>query len=605
MKTRSIIKKALSYLLVAAMIITAVPAMKTDAAAAKEPSFKVSVADGAMVKGNTKKITVSPKTKIKSYKSSNKKVLKVNKKGKITAVKKGTATITVTAKNGEKAKITIKVFGKKDDMVVNRKIKGKKALWHIKKGKVVKRAGFATDGISWFYINKKGKVDTKKTAVITGVLDGREADWYVKKGKAQLDYSGMAYVNGYTYLIEEGRAVKKHVGKLDAFFGDEVGFKEGETKVIGDEKVKLTLTTIWPTKNASTIFSINGVESEVMLLVEENGYYASFNKYIKDYKLEFTKVEGGKYYVRITERNGEIKKPMAISGKASDRYTTTDYEYIESDNLIIFMDKGVSFDGNVLVKFENYMKRVEKNTGFNRVIKNDLAYYGFQSEMNYIYGNEVFDGVDSDFNKVHVYIRENIHPCCNAHQDYYSYIEMDPDSLQVNSERFNSDFIHEYTHYNHLTNGPSFNPITNEGFAAYIEMKVAREILSDMSEEDFFNEYYYQYLIEEGELTEDGAEQRFIDSYPDGPEHTKIYNYGCIFMEYLFSTYGEKAFSNLFKEGQTMVEKQLEETGWSDLSGENTSKLLKKTYSENIFKDFVKWIDDNPKFTKIKQNYDY
>ena len=49
-----------------------------------------------------------------------------------------------------------------------------------------------------------------------------------------------------------------------------------------------------------------------------------------------------------------------------------------------------------------------------------------------------------------------------------------------------------------------------------------------------------------------------------------------------------------------MVEKQQEETGWSDLSGENTSKLLKKTYSENIFKDFVKWIDDNPKFTKIK-----
>ena len=80
-----------------------------------------------------------------------------------------------------------------------------------------KKAGFATDGISWFYVNKKGKVDKKKTTVISGKVNGEEAEWYVKNGKVQLDCNEMVYVDGYTHLIEGGKSVKKHVGKLDAF----------------------------------------------------------------------------------------------------------------------------------------------------------------------------------------------------------------------------------------------------------------------------------------------------------------------------------------------------------------------------------------------------
>ena len=57
--------------------------------------------------GNTK--TVKPTT-IKSVKSSNKKVATVAKSGKITAKKKGTATITITGKNKKKYtyKVTVK-----------------------------------------------------------------------------------------------------------------------------------------------------------------------------------------------------------------------------------------------------------------------------------------------------------------------------------------------------------------------------------------------------------------------------------------------------------------------------------------------------------------
>ena len=44
-----------------------------------------------------------------SWKSSDKKVATVSKKGVITAVGKGTCTITVTTENGKSAQVTVKV----------------------------------------------------------------------------------------------------------------------------------------------------------------------------------------------------------------------------------------------------------------------------------------------------------------------------------------------------------------------------------------------------------------------------------------------------------------------------------------------------------------
>ena len=64
--------------------------------------------------GNTAAIriksTYPAKDEVKSYKSSNTKVATVNKNGKVTGVKKGKATITVTMKSGAKAtfKVTVK-----------------------------------------------------------------------------------------------------------------------------------------------------------------------------------------------------------------------------------------------------------------------------------------------------------------------------------------------------------------------------------------------------------------------------------------------------------------------------------------------------------------
>ena len=590
--------RVLAILLALFMIISGISAAGTDTFAKDKSqdtsSFTVSIPDGAMVKGDTKTITVSPKkVKVKSYKSSNKKVLKVTSKGKLKALKKGSAKITVTAKNGAKSTIVVKVFDKKSDMVVDRKINGKKGLWHIKSGKVVKKTGFATDGISWFYV-KKGKV-SKTTGIIKGSVNGETAKWYVKKGKVQLSCTDYIYFKGYTYKVKDGRAGDRAKGKLDAFFGDEVEIKKGKTKVIGDEKISFRLDDIYSTGNYGGTFIEDGKEIAVSLMIDKCPFYVQCSKFIKDYDIEFINRKSDSVFIKIIKHTKEVKKPMEISGKASDHYTTTDYEYIESDNIIMFIPKGYTFDGNVLVKFEEYMKSVEKNMGLKRKW-HDVSYEGFEYMQDYVYGTNVFEGVDPDIKKVHIYICDK-HPSCMADRETYPCIYMDQHALDVNAEYLETTFIHEYTHFVHLTNGPSFNPIMNEGYAAYIEMMTAKEYVK-LSDEQFNDDYYFIYFLKRGELTEANAEKIFIEGYPDGPNHSDQYNYGCIFMEYLHQTYGKNAFLKLFDEGDVLLKKQIEETGMCDLSGESTAKLLKKTYSDNIFKDFIKWVDSHPEYTR-------
>ena len=120
----------IAVLLIFCITLSSFSTIDSQAESKNNGTIKICVPAGAMIKGDSKKLSIQPKgTKIKSYSSSNKKVISVTKKGKITALKSGTSTITVKTTNGKKATIKIKVFKPNSDMIVNRKIKGKKALW--------------------------------------------------------------------------------------------------------------------------------------------------------------------------------------------------------------------------------------------------------------------------------------------------------------------------------------------------------------------------------------------------------------------------------------------------------------------------------------------
>lgn len=119
--------------------------------------------------------------RIKSAKSSNKKVVKVTvKKGKLTikGLKKGKAIITVTSKNGAKAKVKVTVQKKPVALKKLTRVTTKKQT--VKKGekitlKVVKSPVTAAGAAKWTTSNKKVATVSKK-----GVVKG------IKKGKATI-----------------------------------------------------------------------------------------------------------------------------------------------------------------------------------------------------------------------------------------------------------------------------------------------------------------------------------------------------------------------------------------------------------------------------------
>ena len=93
MKDHLIIRKILSFFMAITLIIGCFPGSTLDAQAARKPSLsakKITIA-----KGMSYKLKVKNKRSSVKWSSSNKKVAKVSKTGKVTGVKNGKATINL------------------------------------------------------------------------------------------------------------------------------------------------------------------------------------------------------------------------------------------------------------------------------------------------------------------------------------------------------------------------------------------------------------------------------------------------------------------------------------------------------------------------------
>ena len=110
------------------------------------------------------KVEMAEGDSIVSWKSSNKKVVTVNKKGKLKAKKKGKATITVTLASGKTASFVVKVQKGK---VTTKKVTGVKKKITLKKGKKYKLTPVlnpitSQDKITYTSSNKKVATVDKK-----------------------------------------------------------------------------------------------------------------------------------------------------------------------------------------------------------------------------------------------------------------------------------------------------------------------------------------------------------------------------------------------------------------------------------------------------------
>lgn len=157
-------------------------AIKTEPIAKLEPTIELNTASIRLqVKQSTKCVKVSGLAagdEVVSWKSSNKKIVKVNKNGKITAQNKtGNAKITVTLASGKEAVIKVKVQKPK---VATKKISGLPKSMTLKAGEKEKldpviRPLTSQDKVTYASSNKKVAAVTKK-----GVLSAKKA------GKARI-----------------------------------------------------------------------------------------------------------------------------------------------------------------------------------------------------------------------------------------------------------------------------------------------------------------------------------------------------------------------------------------------------------------------------------
>ena len=290
-KVKNTRKRLLTLVLALAMVLTSVSVPSATAEAAKKVKVKkIQVTSPkkktvTLVKGKTLqiKVKVTPKNasnKKVSYKSSKKKIASVSSKGKVKGVKKGTAKITITAKDGSKKKATLTV--KVVNPVKVKKVALNKKTATVYVGKKVTLKATVTPknatnkAVSWKTSSSKiAKVSSK--GVVTGVKAGTATitatakDGSKKKATCKVTVK-KASTPTPTPIKKalEGIAVTKAPTKTDYFVGDKFDpagmevkatYSDKSTKALAQTAYKLTpapTATLRVTDKAVTVSYTEG-----------------------------------------------------------------------------------------------------------------------------------------------------------------------------------------------------------------------------------------------------------------------------------------------------------------------------------------------------------
>lgn len=267
-KVKNTRKRLLTLVLALAMALTSVSVPSATAEAAKKVKVKkIQVTSPkkktvTLVKGKTLqiKVKVTPKNasnKKVSYKSSKKKIASVSSKGKVKGVKKGTAKITITAKDGSKKKATLTV--KVVNPVKVKKVALNKKTATVYVGKKVTLKATVTPknatnkAVSWKTSSSKiAKVSSK--GVVTGVKAGTATitatakDGSKKKATCKVTVKKASTPPPAAKTLS-GIAVTKAPTKTDYFVGDKFDpaglevkatYSDKSTKALAQTAYKLT-----------------------------------------------------------------------------------------------------------------------------------------------------------------------------------------------------------------------------------------------------------------------------------------------------------------------------------------------------------------------------
>ncbi len=262
-----------------------------------------------------------------TWSSSNTKVVTVDKNGKLTAVKDGTATITVTTTDGEytaDCAVTVSLYSDGfhqdpdgTDWCYYKNGKISTGTTDIIQGTVNGKSGY------WNVV--KGRVAASAT-VAKGTVDGTTAWWYVnKKGMVDTSYTGFATNSSGTWYAEKGKVTKKTNGVLQDTTGA-LGSSSAWYYVL-NSKVQYDFTGLADYSNASGWWYItNGkVDRSVTTVAKnKNGWWYVANGKVNRSYTGFATNSSGSWYVesgRVSKKvNGVLKDSTGALGSSSAWY---------------------------------------------------------------------------------------------------------------------------------------------------------------------------------------------------------------------------------------------------------------------------------------------
>lgn len=228
---------------------------------AEAATVKLNKKSLTLIKGKTYQLKISGTKSKVTWKSSKPSVAKVSTKGKVTAVKAGTAKITATV-NKKNYTCTVKVESPKLNRTSATLIPNQKV--QLKLSGTSQKITWKSDDKTVATVNSKGMVTGKDEgeAYITATVGGKKYDCYVVVYMPYLDTDSLDLEVGDTYTLEvfdsnkqsvSWSSLNKSIATVNSK-GKVTAVKAGETKIVATIKeTKLSCSvTVYPKETEST-----------------------------------------------------------------------------------------------------------------------------------------------------------------------------------------------------------------------------------------------------------------------------------------------------------------------------------------------------------------
>lgn len=376
--------------------------------------------------------------------------------------------------------------------------------------------------------------------------------------------------------------------------GEEFFIGPQETvKLYGADRVYVRTFAINPDNDSSNfIYGYQGNEYFVDFERQGDGTYVMSSYSYTQYPITLLEATSEGYRLRFEPK---IDIPplskASVSGNEGESYTSSGYEYIESKNSVIFLDKDVTVPANICDIVDSMVEFEQELTGLKIYGKGDgFPYFAPYVEYSYI-GCAPFEEYNSPSSKVKVYfIKDNAGYVSNAQAGCV---------VITLSDDFESNLYyevaHELTHVLFSANLGEFSITLTEGLAVYTAHAYEESV--GKRRKDF--SYSGDYIHNLDKITPDNAENIYTkvtdgDRGPSGDNH---YAYGHLLVTYMMETYGPDCMQKLVK----TIENRYGNIDSYFPTTEDQISIYKETFGDDFFKDFGTWYKKNhtrPAFNK-------